>query len=523
MARHSDGRPNYRVAKGPLAVLLLAVLLVAAVAAWAIYARGTAEDRAAGGGCTRGDLSIRVVADPAVADRARELVQAYGDTAPVVRDHCVRPVLDESGAAGVVDAIRAAGEGDPEAAAAVPAVWIPASDAAVAAAEGLDVVAFASPRARLSPEPVGLAVPAGQRDALRGRSWEELRFLEVAAPGGADAEVSALVDAHLSAAPDEAALRAEAVERARATGEDTAGTLLGRLAAGEAPFAAVAATQSMIAPVGEALGFVSPEGSSVIAAPVVPLGAGGPVDEAVARAAADFTAFAAEHGRTVADEPSPAGPAADRAAAVAPALAELRTSPFAAEPEPAAPAGPPAGSALVLLDASAGAGLDRVRPALDPLLAEAGAPPERRVALWNFSSPQSPGVVTPVRANVYLADALPEYSRAVLGEIGEVGEPWLWRSVQPAYAHAQEAYQGGRANRLVLLTYGADAAGDDGAAAVAAIRAAHAAGPDVRVDVVLLGEDRTGGLLAELAEATGGAVHDGTGDLPAALRAALGL
>ena len=76
---------------------------------------------------------------------------------------------------------------------------------------------------------------------------------------------------------------------------------------------------------------------------------------------------------------------------------------------------------------------------------------------------------------------------------------------------------------MVLVTTGADATGDDAGAAIDRIAAAAGTDRPVRVDVVIVGEDATGGDLAALASATGGSVRVAGEDLTAALVAAMGL
>lgn len=164
-----------------------------------------------------------------------------------------------------------------------------------------------------------------------------------------------------------------------------------------------------------------------------------------------------------------------------------------------------------------------VRTALTPLLDRAIDGEGRRVALWNYSSPMSEGVTSPVRPNVRFGAGAKDRSAEVLAQLGTGGEPWLWRSVGPAVDYVAETHSAGVANRVVLVTTGADATGDDAGAAIDRIAAAAGTDRPVRVDVVIVGEDATGGDLAALASATGGSVRVAGEDLTAALVAAMGL
>ncbi|WP_448850703.1 hypothetical protein [Corynebacterium sp. 335C] len=574
MGRHSSGEGNARVALGPLILAVLAVAVVGAVILGVVMWLNRDSGDEAAGGCGRGDLTLRVTADPAVAETVADLVFAYGETSPVVEDHCVRPQLDVAGSerslAGIVASANAV-EGAP--ATGVPAVWVPATDEHVARADDDPAVTVAGPRARLAAQPVGLAVSPATRGEYEGRTWEELGPAGegIAAPGGDDAVVSSIAAAHLDSAAPVDAVAGAAEVRARWTTPRNSEALLAEVAAApaDAPVRAVAATESMTRAHG--VPWIDPGGSTAIAAPVVSFGAGGGVDELTARAGADFVRFLSEQSPAGVDPAgatdgppevwaSPAGPQAERASGIQGAVAAVPADPAGLSPapvnpeapaapnapvDPNAPAGPqapapadqpaaapvagdhaPAGSALVLLDASAASDVPAAREALHPLLAPADEG-DRRVALWNFSSPVNPGVTTPVRGNVWLSGATGDASAAALDQIGAVGEPWLWRSLPEAVAHARDAHVPGMANRVVLVSTGADATADDAAAAVDVIIGAADPERPVRVDVVVTGGDATGGELRRLAEASGGSYDEvAAGDaaaLDGALRAALGL
>ena len=146
------------------------------------------------------------------------------------------------------------------------------------------------------------------------------------------------------------------------------------------------------------------------------------------------------------------------------------------------------------------------------------------MAVWNYSSPQTPGVTNPVRANVFFGPGSLGASQDVLGSLGTVGEPWLWRSIGPAHEYALGEYREGMPNRIVLVTSGSDASGDDPAPVIEAIRAANEAvgeGRGVRIDIVVVGEDATDGALRDLADATGGSLNIAAADDAAAIDAAL--
>ena len=380
----------------------------------------------------------------------------------------------------------------------------------------------------------------------------------IATPGGPDAVASSVVNARLNPGVPASEVLAAAEPRIAAGGAMTSEALLTHLAQGTADgFTAVSATEPMVAAAtatgSEGLSFISPDGSPALSAPMVAFTSGGPIDETNARAAAEFVEFAREDGGVDAAEPgddsAAASPLDGAAGELLPEIAARQTNPAAgaatdvpesaagepgaergddagsdrAAPADDAAATEPAGSTLVLLDTSEGMDLDAVRGALTPLLDRAIDGEGRRVALWNYSSPMSEGVISPVRPNVRFGAGAKDRSAEVLAQLGTGGEPWLWRSVGPAVDYVAETHSAGVANRVVLVTTGADATGDDAGAAIDRIAAAAGTDRPVRVDVVIVGEDATGGDLAALASATGGSVRVAGEDLTAALVAAMGL
>lgn len=561
MGRHSDGKPNYRVAKGPLISLLAAILVGAMIFAWVTLRTSDGDDPGISADCSKGDLTLVVAADPAVAGVVREQVDAWAATDPVVREYCVRPQVTVNGSQQILDVIREHGddaaEGDADGSGGatgsvkpvLPAVWVPADDSFVDAARDSGGVGVDGETARFSPQPVGLAVASDRAADVKGQSWDDIADMEdlaIATPGGPDAVVSSVVNARLTPDARGRELLDASEERLAAGGRFTSEALLGQLAKDTAEgYDAVAATQSMVdasAQTGsEGLSFISPNGSPALSAPMVAFTSGGPVNEVNARAAAEFVKYARKNGVDAdapgdGDDETAAGALDGAAGEILPDVAARDTDPFAgidAEDSDSDGAGDdsdgdaattePAGSTLVLLDTSEGMDLDAVREALTPLMDRAIDGEGRRVALWNYSSPLSAGVTTPVRQNVHFGAGAKDRSVEVLGQLSTGGEPWLWRSVGPAVDYVAEAWSPGVANRVVLVTSGSDATDDDAAAAIERISAAATTDRPVRVDVVVVGEDSTDGALRDLASATGGSVQVAGTDPTAALVKAMGL
>lgn len=552
MGRHSDGKPNYRVAKGPLISLLAAILVGAMIFAWATLRTSDGDDPGISADCSKGDLTLVVAADPAVAGVVREQVDAWAATDPVVREYCVRPQVTVNGSQQILDVIREHGDdgadGDANGSGGatggvkpvLPAVWVPADDSFVDAARDSGGVGVDGETARFSPQPVGLAVASDRAADVKGRSWDDIADMEdlvIATPGGPDAVVSSVVNALLTPDARGRELLDASEERLAAGGRFTSEALLGQLAKDTAEgYDAVAATQAMVdasAQTGsEGLSFISPDGSPALSAPMVAFTSGGPINEVNARAAVEFVKYARKNG----DDETAAGALNGAAGEILTDVAARGTDPFAGidaeDPDSDGAAEDsdgdvtttePAGSTLVLLDTSEGMDLDAVRMALTPLMDRAIDGEGRRVALWNYSSPLSAGVTTPVRQNVHFGAGAKDRSVEVLGQLSTGGEPWLWRSVGPAVDYVAEAWSPGVTNRVVLVTSGSDATDDDAAATIERITAAATTDRPVRVDVVVVGEDSTGGALRELASATGGSVQVAGTDPTGALVKAMGL
>jgi hypothetical protein len=104
---------------------LALVVVAACVVGWYFLARGASDDDTSADDCLAGDLTLLVWADPVAQATAGDLVDSYNAGSPVVRDHCVRALLEVRPVQEAVDAYRSA---QPD----VAPVWFPvaAPDAA---------------------------------------------------------------------------------------------------------------------------------------------------------------------------------------------------------------------------------------------------------------------------------------------------------------------------------------------------------------------------------------------------------
>lgn len=525
MGKHASGEPNYRVAKGPLFAVLAVILIAAVIIAWFNFRSINKEsENTANSACSRGDLTLNVTTDPVAVGDVQKLVQSYGESNPVVKDFCVRPQIRVAGSQEVLDVVNKAGEEiDPNQPVLFPGAWVPADVSFVDKAKQAKDIAVEEPTAWLRPISAGVAVADNDAATLKDVTWADIAARKVATPGGSDAVLSAVVDASLGGGEE------AAKERAALGDTYTSDALLPRLMTDDAKFDTVAATKPMLDMAGDGLTFIEPKDAPQLHAPIVTFGSGGPIDENTARAAADFADYVKKHGAN--GEASQSTISGD-AAALLPVLSAIKTNPFAGMNDPAAPTGtegstapssaPNAanaagklGSALVLLDASAGVDIAAVRDALVPLLGKATSAEGTRIALWNYSSPQSEGVTNPARANVLFAPGTngAAGTEATLNQISAVGEPWMWQSLTAAYGYAVENYAEGMPNRVVLVATGADTSGADAKATVEEIKKLIKDQRKVAIDVVLLpGSGPASAELKDVAAATGGTVSEAPRD-----------
>src|SRR5690625_2803839 len=89
-----------------------------------------------------------------------------------------------------------------------PGVWIPADISFVDQAKNSDKVKVNNLKTWLPPIASGVAFTTNRADQLNNATWEELAGLRVAAPGGSDAALSAVISARLGGGPDVARERA---------------------------------------------------------------------------------------------------------------------------------------------------------------------------------------------------------------------------------------------------------------------------------------------------------------------------
>ena len=458
MAKHASGKNNYRLS-GELIALLVVLALIAAAVIWWLSSRGDDTNDADGAqakaeDCVAGELVLPVAASDKGAGQS--LVDAYGDSAPVVRDYCVKPQL--------VDSV---------------------ADAAVFVAPNTTVThqslessgrtpAVSDPQPAYS-EAVGVA---GKDDV----KLEDLTVDKVRFPVSDESAASALVASKV-AGNDTDAVQALTDQRLGSADELNAD-------AGE--FLATAEDA-----VPEGLKFTPVGADAVYTA--FPLNQNEKVDENQARAGQDFARFASEHfDGSEKDQPAvsdlvwaaalPAGGEAITADAKQEgdaqdgADADKAAGGDGADTDGANAAALQPENTLFLLDTS-----DAMNPYIQPAKdAIANTALElggqgKQVGLWNYSSPLNPGVVVGYRQNITVSPDADSVAVAVRRFLTG-GVPQTRQAVEAAAS----AYGSGEAKtRIVLVTTGTADAGDD---KVFEDAVRGAAGDKVEITVVRVGE-----------------------------------
>lgn len=426
VGRHADGRSNWRLSR-ELTIGLIVVLAVVGIIAWWMTVRDeTNRTHATASPCINGTLSLPIQA--ADSPQLDELLAGYRDSDPVVRDYCVVPQLVSSGA----DAALMLASGPRK--------------VTRAALEALDRTPASDTWPVIFNSPVGIAHTADAE--VSGVDWPDLADRGVVIPAGKSVYARAVAASALTSADAD-----RGVELLRA---DRTVTVEDAVAKGS-PLLAVTEDSTP-----EGYTFYAPDDLAV-ATVAIPLAATDRVNEEQTRAAADFARYVSDHVEQA--EP-------DEARRQVLSTADIISERFAAVPEESRGSVDDGTDTLVLLDTSTnmdalidghrvGAEISRL---LDPLMLSVGRA-GGRVALWNYSSPLSPGVTRPWRDNVtFLDDSAGSTAvRAVKG-LGTGGEP-LTRSAVPAAlgSAVERSTETGEPVRLVIITSGTADATDDAA------------------------------------------------------------
>ena len=413
MGRHSSGKNNYALSKGAIAFLAL-IAILGLLAAYIFSNRSNTNEELNAGGteeesCVAGDLALPVAASS--EEVGRMLIDVYSETAPVVRDYCVRPVY--------VDSLAEA------------AVYI-APNTSISHTELEE-----AGRAAATNEPLTVAsVPAGVAGSTEVKP-DTVDVATVDFPIGDQPEASALVAAKL--APSESEAVAALTEHRIASTSKA-----------ELNSTRLIATAEFATP--EGFKFSRVEGADIVYS-AIPLTTSDNVTEDQARAG---QAFADTTGKLFTGDGATKLPVIAESvwAAALPEGGRLKTGSVDNSTESTNMATAASTDTLFVLDTSAG--MTNYASAAEDGIAQAAkklSAAGHRVGLWNYSSPLSPGVANGYRTNVALGDNGEEVASAVTRFLND-GSPQTHEVVLAALAYAQTTASAENPVRIVLVTSG---------------------------------------------------------------------
>jgi len=485
MGRHSTGKNNYSLSKGLIALIAALALLLVAVTAFFLRDNDSDSDAASGDQpeCVSGDLALPVAA--ANKEVGQQLIDAYVATNPVVRDYCVKPEYVDS----LHDAAVYIAPFSP-----VAKEELSRADRSVATNEPPTVYSTA----------VGVAGGAGSADAGTPALGDVLF------PTDEQPEASAIAAATI-ADSDDSAIAALEDQRITTTSDASGSPQL------------VVATAQDSAP--EGLPFAPLDGAELVYS-AIPLTTTDVVNEEQSRAAQSFaedagTSFADSHSgdqKTLSELSdavwAAAAPEGGRRIPGSEGSSDAASNSASADANGNAPS--ESADTLYLLDTSAAMSAfnDNAADAIDASVADLTSS-GHSVALWNYSSPLTPGVTQGYRANISFTDDAEDVAGTAHRFIND-GEPLTREAVTAAVDYARAEATAEAPVRIVLITSGSADSSDD-----SAIQALAAAKDNVSLTVVHVGDGEPDKGLAGAAQFTTSVST--ADDLNGAIRAASGL
>lgn len=469
MGRHSSGKNNYRLSKGLVALLVIIALVVAFI----FFNRSRSDEKVNAGSeeqqsCVAGDLALPITASS--PEVGRMLIDAYSETNPIVRDHCVRPVYVDQFA-----------------------------DAAVYVAPNTSISHSeleAAGRAAATNEPVTVAsIPAGLAGSTEVNP-ETVDLATVDFPTGDQPEASALVAAKLAPSENDAV--------AALTNQHIESTKQAQLNSTR-----LIATAENAVP--EGFSFTPVDGADIVYS-AIPLTTSDNVTEDQARAG---QAFADTTGKLFEGDGAAKLPVIAESvwAAALPEGGRVKTDAESSEAPNTNAAD--ATDTLFVLDTSTGmteyatAAEEGISEAAQTLAAEG-----HRVGLWNYSSPLSPGVTKGYRANVALVNDGAQIAATVTRFLND-GSPQTREAVLAAVDYAQTQASADNPVRIVLITSGTA----DSATSIADV-VKQVSESNVELTVVHVGDSEQDQEVASAAKSTSTAAN--AGEVTSAIKRAAG-
>ncbi|MGB3481981.1 MAG: hypothetical protein WBB07_07150, partial [Mycobacterium sp.] len=174
---HRTVAPGRRgVSVGVIAALITVVVVVAAVILWRFFGDALSDRSAtAAGRCLEGELTVAVLADPAIAGQLETFAEKFNGSASPVGDHCIAVAVKAADSDAVISGFS--GEwptdlGDK------PALWIPGSSVSTARLQAAANPSMVTAANSLVTSPVMLAIRPELSPALADQSWRTLPGLQ---------------------------------------------------------------------------------------------------------------------------------------------------------------------------------------------------------------------------------------------------------------------------------------------------------------------------------------------------------
>lgn len=536
-----------------IGALVTVVVVVGAVILWRFFGDALSNrSQASADRCVEGEVTVAVLADPAIADQVGALADQYSDTADPVGDRCARVAVKAADSTAVLNGFADAWPGD---LGERPALWIPASSISAArldTASGGKTVIDSRP---LVSSPVVLAVRPELKAALAQQSWAALPGLQsdpaaldgLNLPGWGSLKLSL----PLTGDSDATYLAAEAVATASAPAGAPAAAGAGaaqRLLAGQpeladtaastaldalldatdpasAPVHAVATTEQKVfqrgADLPDAAGALSawlPSGPAAVADFPAVLLSGDWLSKEQLTAASEFDRFMrkpeqlaelAKAGFRVEGVDPPSSPVTDFPALAQPLSVGDPEARAALAARLTAPA--QGGTVTVMLDQSmpedegGKSRLANVTTALDDRLQM--LPPTSAVGLWTFDGVSGRSVTTtgPLGDDIGGGPRSAALSSTLQSQVSSGGGAVSFTTLRLVYADALANFRAGEPNSVLVITAGPHTDRSlDGPGLISYIQGAVDAERPVAVNVIDLGDDPDRSTWEEVARASGG-------------------
>lgn len=174
---HRTVAPGRRgVSVGVIAALVTVVVVVAGVILWRFFGDALSDRSAtAASRCLEGDMTVAVVADPAIAEPLGPLAEKFNSSTSPVGDHCVAVAVKAADSDAVISGLSGEWPGD---LGDKPALWIPGSSVSSARLQTAVDPRTISASKSLVTSPVLLAVRPQLKPALEDQNWGALPGLQ---------------------------------------------------------------------------------------------------------------------------------------------------------------------------------------------------------------------------------------------------------------------------------------------------------------------------------------------------------